>query len=113
MTQRPQLPKVGPEMQRWCTWLEDEVSAWRQVKTRPMFGLLAVYRGDRIFAALPKTRAAGTANSLLIKLSGVRHDRLSAESGPGKAWVSFEMESADDIPEALHLLQRAYKKAGP
>ena len=109
---RPKLPPVSPEMERWCALLEDEVSAWRHVHTKPMFGLLAVYRGDRIFAALPKTRAAETANSLLIKLPGVRHDRLAAASGPGKAWVSFEMESADDIPEALRLLQRAYKKAG-
>lgn len=112
MAQRPKLPKVGPEMQRWCALLEDEVSAWRQVRTKPMFGLLALYRGDRIFAALPKMRAAETANSLLIKLPGVRGDRVVAASGPGKAWVSFEMESADDIPQVLRLLHQAYKKAG-
>ena len=110
---RPKLPPVSPEMERWCALLEDEVSGWRQVETRPMFGLLALYRGDRIFAALPKTRAAETANSLLIKLPGVRGERLVAASGPGKGWVGFEMESADDIPEVLRLLQRAYKKAGP
>jgi hypothetical protein len=112
MAQRPKLPKADPEMQRWCALLEDEVSAWRQVHARPMFGMLALYRGDRIFAALPRTRAAETPNSLLIKLPGVRHERLIAASGPGKAWVSFGMESADDIPEVLHLLQRAYRKAG-
>jgi hypothetical protein len=38
---------------------------------------------------------------------------LSAASGPGKARVSFEMQSTDDISEVLRLLQRAYKKAGP
>ena len=80
-------------MQRWCALLEDEVSAWRQVHTRPMFGMLALSRGDPIFAALPRTRAAETANSLLIKLPGVCGDgRLIAASGPGKAWVSFEMK---------------------
>jgi hypothetical protein len=98
-------------MERWCALLEDEVSGWREVETRPMFGLLALYRGERIFAALPKTRAAETANSLLIKLPGVQGERLVAASGPGKAWVGFEMQSADDIPEVLRLLQRAYKKA--
>ena len=113
MAQRPKLPRIGPEMERWCALLENEVSAWRQVQTKLMFGLLAVYRGDRIFAALPKTRAAGTANSLLIKLPRVRDKRLVAASGPGKAWVGFEMQSADDIPEVLRLLQRAYRKAGP
>jgi hypothetical protein len=99
-------------MQRWCALLEDDVSAWRQVHTRPMFGLLALYRGDRIFAALPKTRAADTANSLLIKLPGARGERLIAASGPGKAWVRYEMESSADIPDVLHWLQRAYRKAG-
>lgn len=112
MTQRPKLPKVDPEMERWCALLEDEVSAWRQVHTKPMFGMLALYHGDRIFAALPRTRAADTANSLLIKLPGIRDERLIAASGPGRAWVSFEMESAADLPEVLRLLQRAYKKAG-
>jgi hypothetical protein len=110
---RPKLPRVSVDMQRWSALLEEEVSGWRQVHTKPMFGLLALYRGDRIFAALPKTRAAETANSLLIKLPGVRGDRLIAASGPGKAWVSFEMESSDDVSEVLRLLQRAYKKAGP
>jgi len=113
MSQRPKLPKVGPEMERWSALLEDEVSTWRQVHTKPMFGLVALYRGDRIFAALPRTRAAETANSLLIKLPGVRNERLVAASGPGKAWVSFAMESADDIPEVLRLLERAYRKAVP
>ena len=112
MAQRPKLPRVDPEMQRWCALLEDEVSAWRQVHTKPMFGMLALYHGDRIFAALPRTRAADTANSLLIKLPGVRDDRLAAGSGPGKAWVRFEMESSADIPVVLRWLQRAYKKAG-
>lgn len=111
MAQRPKLPKVSPEMQRWSALLEEEVLAWRQVHTKPMFGLLALYRNDRIFAALPKTRAAETANSLLIKLPGVRDERLVAASGPGKGWVSFEMDSSADIPAALHWLQQAYKKA--
>lgn len=77
-----------------------------------MFGMLALYRADRIFAALPRTRAAESASSILVKLPGVRDDRLRAASGPGAAWVSFEMESAADIPQALRWLERAYAKAG-
>lgn len=111
-TQRPKLPKVDPEMQRWCAALQDEVCGWRQVRTRPMFGMLALYRGDRIFAALPLTRAPRTPNSLLVKLPGVRDDRLKAAQGPGKAWASFEMTSSNDLHEALRWLQRAYKKTG-
>jgi hypothetical protein len=111
-TQRPRMPKVDPETQRWCALLQDEVSAWRKIRTKPMFGMLALYRGDRIFAALPLTRAPRTPNSLLVKLPGVRDARLTAAQGPGKAWASFEMTSATDIPEALRWLQRAYMNAG-
>lgn len=108
---RQTLPPVSPEMERWCALLEEEVSGWRKVHTRPMFGMLALYRDDRIFAALPRTRAAGTPNSLLVKLPGARSDRLTAGRGPGKAWSSFEMASSDDIAQAVRLLQRAYNKA--
>ena len=113
MAQRPKLPPVSPDMQRWSALLEEEVSAWRQVRTKPMFGMLALYRAGRIFGALPRTRAAESPSSLLIKLPGARGARFVAGDRPGKAWVSFEMESSNDIAEVLRLLQRAYKKAAP
>ena len=111
MTQRPKLPKIGPAMERWCALLEAEVSEWSRVTSRPMFGMTALYRGERIFAAIPRTRAAKTAFSLLIKLPGLREERLIAGSGPGAGWVRFEMDSDADIPEALRWLERAYEKA--
>jgi len=76
-----------------------------------MFGMLAFYRGKNIFAAVPHTRAADTPFSLLVKLPGVRHERLRRASKPGAGWVTFEMESAADTSEALRWLQRAYQKA--
>ena len=75
MAKRIKLPKANAEMQRWCALLEEEVLVWPQVKSRPMFGMLALYRGKKIFAALPRTRAAETEFSLLIKLPGVEHPR--------------------------------------
>ena len=109
MTPRPKLPKIGPEMERWCALLEAEVSRWSQVNSRPMFGMMALYRRKRIFAAIPRTRAAGTAFSLLIKLPGVRDERLIAGSGPGAGWVRFELLLDADIPEAVRWLERAYE----
>jgi len=84
---------------------------WPQVTTRPMFGMLAFYRGKKIFAALPRTRAAETESSMLIKLPGRRHARLGSASGPGAGWTTFEMNSSDDIAEALRWLRSAYRKA--
>jgi len=109
MPQRPKLPKIGPDMERWCALLEAEVSRWPQVTSRPMFGMTALYRAKQIFAAIPRTRAARTAFSLLIKLPGVRDERLIADSGPGAGWARFEMAVDADISEALRWLERAYE----
>jgi hypothetical protein len=111
MAERPRLIKIDEVMRRWCAVLEQDLSTWPDVSHRPMFGMLAFYRGKNIFAALPRTRAADTPYSLLIKLPGVRHDRLSRTDGPGAKWTSFAMESENDIGEALEWLARAYEKA--
>ena len=111
MARRPRMPKVDPEMQRWCDALMAEISTWPRVTTRPMFGLIGCYRGKHIFAAVPRTRAVGTSSSLLLKLAPARNARLRNAPGPGAGWVTFEMHSADDIPEALRQLERAYDKA--
>jgi hypothetical protein len=104
-------------MLRWSAELESEISTWPDVSCRPMFGMVAFYRARRIFAALPRTRAANTPFSFLIKLpEGTqvkRSDgRRMSRGGPGSSWVTFAMESSSDIAEALRWLGRAYEKAG-
>ena len=111
MAKRIKLPKASAEMQRWSALLEEEISGWPQVSSRPMFGMLAFYRGKKIFAALPRTRAAETDSSLLIKLPGVEHPRLKRGSGPGAGWATFEMSSEADLAEALRWLEVAYQRA--
>jgi hypothetical protein len=113
MAERPKLPKVDAEVQRWSALIAEEASAWPDVSSRPMFGMLALYRGKTIFAALPRTRAAHTPFSVLIKLPGVRGARVRGASGPGAGWTTFEMESEADITEALGWLGRAYRMARP
>jgi len=109
MAERPKLFKIDAEMQRWCAELEQELSAWPDVSAKPMFGMIGFYHGKSIFAAIPRTRAAETARSLLIKLPGLNDKRLKGASGPGSGWVAYELESAEDIAEALTLLERAYE----
>jgi hypothetical protein len=65
---RPNLPAVSEEMKAWCAALAAEVSDWPQVSVRSFFGFTAVYRSDKMFAALPRTRGMETANSLAFKL---------------------------------------------
>lgn len=109
MPERPRLFNINEEMQRWCALLEEEVRAWPEVSSRPMFGMTGLYHGKNIFAAIPKTKAPETPRSLLIKLPSLKAKRLKPAIGPGKGWITFELVSADDIPEAIQLLQRAYE----
>jgi hypothetical protein len=110
MAERPKLFKIDTEMQRWCELLRQEVLEWPDVSTKPMFGLTGFYHGQSIFAAIPRTRAAGSARSLLIKLSGISDKRLTPLSVSGSSWVRFELESASNINEALLWLERAYEE---
>ncbi len=109
MAERPKLFKIDTEMQRLCALLEEEVSTWPEVGTKPMFGMIGYYHGKSIFAAIPRTRAPETARSVLIKLPGSTERRLKRASGPGSEWLTYELESPDDINEALVLLARAYE----
>ena len=110
MAERPKLVKIDAEMQRWCALLGQEISAWPDVSAKPMFGMTGFYHGKSIFAAIPRTKAPVTARSILIKLPGVNNNRLKSASGPGSGWVAFELESSNDINEALLWLERAYEK---
>ncbi len=111
MAERPKLVKIGVEMRRWSALIGDEVAGWTNVTSKPMFGMTAFYRGARIFAAVPKTRAAGTERSVLIKLPGVRHRQLKASIGPGTGWTAFELQDEGDIGTAIEWLGKAYERA--
>ncbi|MGA8618598.1 MAG: hypothetical protein WB660_08800 [Candidatus Sulfotelmatobacter sp.] len=65
---RPTLPEASEEMKAWSASLATEAAGWPQVTTRAFFGFTALYRRERIFALLPRTRALATSNSLAFKL---------------------------------------------
>jgi hypothetical protein len=103
---RPPLPKVADEVKPALTFLERELSSWPLVTMRPMFGMLAFYRGKRIFAALPRTRALGSSTAIICKLPS---DKDPAK--PGKGWKTVDILSDADLREALRILNRAYQQA--
>ena len=111
MTARRKLIKVGAETQRLAALIEDEVVTWPAVTVRPMFGMRAFYRGAAIFAAVPRTRAMRAANTLIVKLPNTRGTPSRLGKGPGADWATFALESAEDLPEALRWIGRAYEMA--
>ncbi len=118
---RPKLPAVSEEMKAWSAALATELGGWPQISLRSFFGFTALYRKDKIFAALPRTRGWGTANSLAFKLECATPGRRSRiERDPrigftlmGKTrWFTFELSSDADLHDALDWLGRAYEAAG-
>src|ERR1035441_828334 len=114
---RPNPPSISEEMKAWSAALEDEVGGSPQVSTRGFSGFTALYRKEKIFALLPRTRGMGTANALAFKLidsipadpRGLAGDFRNVSSQMQKArWFTFELSSDADLHDALDGLGRAY-----
>jgi hypothetical protein len=108
-------------MRAWSSALAGEVGGWPQITTRVFFGFNALYRKDKMFALLPRTRGMETANSLAFKLespaASVRR-RLEKDARIGSTqmqkarWFTFEVSSDGDLHDALDWLAMAYEGAG-
>ena len=103
-TKRFAFPKTSDEMRRLAILLEDEMKRWPEVRTGKMFGMVSVYRGDRIFAFLPATRGLEHANSILIKSE--RPAKRESEK-----WEWLEVLTEADLAQALSRLDVAYRRA--
>ena len=119
-TGRPRMPHIAEEMKAWSTALEAEVGDWPRVTRKPMFGLMAFYRGKHIFAILPRTRALGSASSLAFKLEKAtprilatieREPRIQTTIMKARRWYLFELSADSDLREALAWLRQAYEAA--
>ncbi len=119
---RPQLRKISEEMKAWSAALQMELRSWPDVTLRPMFGLFGVYRRDKIFAVLPRTRTMDAPNSIGFKIpsSGARlvararkDVRVHFPEGGHPRWLSFELSSATDLRDAMDWLNQAYEEASP
>ena len=118
---RPRFSRIADEMKQWSAMIGQELNTWPQVKSRPMFGLRGFYRKAKIFAAVPVTRGISSANSIIFKITPMPRDlsrramddpRVDAESELSrKRWHSFEVNSADDLRDALWWLSQAYERA--
>jgi hypothetical protein len=104
---RPKLPRISEEMRRMCVMLGDEMLRWPDVRTNPMFGMRAFYRGKIVFAMIPDRRAFENADSIMYKFAD------AAEKKEGKKWTLFKLTSAEELGSALEILDKAYSKAKP
>ena len=118
---RPKLLPVSEETRRWSALLESELLSWPGVIAKRMFGLRALYRGKKIFAALPNSRGFGPDASILIKFNPMSRALLKRAQGdlrihtnsPGKGWFSFTLASDTNLHDALDWLSLSYGAAKP
>ena len=117
---KPRLVAVSEVMKAWAAALQAEATGWPRVSTRPMFGFAALYRGNKIFAILPRTRAIGSPNSLAFKLKNAgprlltklrKETRISTTVMRTTRWFVFELASDRDLKDALRWLNHAYEAA--
>ena len=115
------MPHTSEEMKQWSAMLGEELSHWPKVTARPMFGLRGFYRGKKIFAALPVTRAIKNPNSLIFRIKPMPPDllarakkepRIDTENAvPSAKWFVFELNSEADFRDALWWINQAYERA--
>ena len=99
--------------------LEFELLTWPGVIAKHMFGFRALYRGKRIFAALPNSRGFDPDPSILLKfdpmplalLKRAESDLRIHTNSPGKGWFSFTLASDIDLHDALDWLSHSYESA--
>ena len=116
----PKLLAISEEMRQWCALLESELLTWPQVEARAMFGMLAFYRKGRIFCAVPRTRSPEKSNAVIFKLANaspklvataLAHPNVTTDFMPKAGWMAFQLESVDDVREALGWFSGAYELA--
>jgi hypothetical protein len=115
------MVRTSEEVQRWSALLAEELVSWPNVRSKPMFGFYAYYRGDTLFTILPRTRSFDSGNLLILKfnpmpeklLERARADaRLDTSTRvPGKGWFTFELTSEEDLRDALWWIQQAFANA--
>jgi hypothetical protein len=125
-SKRRAMPRISEEMKQWSAMLGEEMGRWPNVSARPMFGLLGYYRKKTIFAALPVTRSIATPNSIIFKVKSITPEllrrakedaRIDPEglrperAGPAAKWTAFEVQSEQDLRDAIWWLNQAYERA--
>ena len=117
---RPKLLLVSEETRRWSALLESELISWPGVIAKRMFGFRAIYRGKKIFTALPGSRGFGHDASILLKFDPIPPTMLQRActdsrirgNTPGNGWLSFALNSDADLHDALEWLNQAYLGVG-
>jgi hypothetical protein len=108
-------------MRSWSSALAEEVAQWPGSTARSFFGFTALYRGEMMFGAVPRTRSFGTGNLLGFRIDSLptrlkskiqKDHRIGFIDKNNTRWFTFELSCDSDVHEALDWLGEAYQAAG-
>lgn len=125
---RSPMKPTSEAARRWAESLRLELEQWPGVSIRRAFGMVMVYRGDAVFAALPATRALFEEDAVLIKfaretpalLKKIAAEKCFApgtmqqrgkKQGESRKWRIYLLREERDARESLEWLARAYELA--
>lgn len=131
MAQQPRraMKTTSPAAQRWAEGLRQEIEQWPDVGVKRAFGMLLVYRGEVVFAALPGTRALYEEDAVLIKFlketavlkkriekdkrfaAGTMQQRGKKKESEGRKWRIYLLREERDVRDVLEWLAQAYELA--
>lgn len=116
--QRQPQPPISEEMKAWSTALANEAADWPDLTPRSFFGFTALYRRERMFAVLPRSRNLESANTIAFKFESPTvavQKQLSSDLRIGSIdrdntrWCTFLLSSNADLHDALDWLAQAYE----
>ena len=133
MEQKPRrrvMKITSASAKRWAEALQEELEQWPGVVVKRAFGMVLIYRGDVVFAALPGSRALFEEDAILIKFAvetpalakriaqekrfaaGTMQDRGKKKQGEGRKWRIYLLREERDARDAVEWLAKAYELAG-
>jgi len=113
-------PPITEEMKAWATALAAETADWPHLSQRSFFGFTALYRGETIFAMLPRSKNLESVNTIAFKIKTLPtnlRERLASDRRIGailqenSPWYTFLLSSNTDLHDALDWLGHAYTAA--
>ena len=96
------LLAASPEIQEWCSILEQEMMHWPGVKVGHIFGTRAFYHRKVMFAMLPDRRSLESSTAISFISS-------NEDENQTPNWQTFELKNRNLINVALTSLEKAYK----
>ena len=96
------LHAASPEIQEWCSILEQEMMHWPGVKVGHIFGTRAFYHRKVMFAMLPDRRSLESSTAISFISS-------NEDENQSPNWQTFELKNRNLINVALTSLEKAYK----